>query len=167
MAIRLMAAKPAPPTSFQSRARAFGSAWRTTRELSIRLVKKYTSSFGTGRRAYKSLTRVAVRSAVDSAMLPAPIRLLNIVASVAIPFFSAPPNSAAAALHFLRCPQLCAARWRILPYFPVTRPDHVFGENVDLSGTCQLLKPSLYLPVLGGHECENHNSAAGLDQSRS
>ena len=41
-------------------------------------VKKYTSSLGIGRRAYKSLTRVAMRSALDSAMLPAPIRLLKI-----------------------------------------------------------------------------------------
>ena len=89
--MRLMAAKPAPPTSFQSRARAFGSACRTTRELSIRLVKKYTSSFGIGRRAYESLTRVAVRSAVDYAMLPAPKKLLKKVASVAQLFLNFAP----------------------------------------------------------------------------
>ena len=79
-----MAAKLAPPTNFQSRARAFGSAWRMTRELSIRLAKRYTSSLGSERSLNSSLVSHVTDRGAASATLPAPMNWLKIFASVAI-----------------------------------------------------------------------------------
>ena len=50
-----------------------GSAWRITRELSIRLENRYTSSLGRARSLHSSLVSHVTDRGAASATLPAPI----------------------------------------------------------------------------------------------
>jgi hypothetical protein len=86
MAIARTAIAELAPSTFQSRARARGSAWRTTRELSMRFVNRKTSSLGSERSLHSSLVSHVTDRGASSATLPAPRNWLKMFASVAISF---------------------------------------------------------------------------------